>query len=109
VYLDGLQTGTAWYATGPAARQPGPEGEIIARAIPVSFDGTARPVQAGRIRLSAGLRSDGDPQDHVHNQVAQYPDDARRAMAGAGHGEPARGYGRAAGGSGDCGGVRADG
>ena len=57
-YQDGRQTGTAWYATGPAARQPGPEGEVIAQDVPVSFDGTASPVQAGRIRLSAGLRSD---------------------------------------------------
>jgi hypothetical protein len=31
---------------------------VIAAEIPVSFDGTARPVQAGRIRLCAGLRSD---------------------------------------------------
>jgi hypothetical protein len=57
-YRDGVQTGTAWYATGEAARQPGPAGEVLAQAIPVSFDGTVRPVQAGRIRLSAGLRSD---------------------------------------------------
>jgi hypothetical protein len=55
-YLDGLQTGTAWYATGPATRQPGPESEVIARAIPVSFDGTARPVQAGHC---GGVRADG--------------------------------------------------
>jgi len=57
-YRDGTQTGTAWYATGEAARQPGPVGEVLAQDIPVSFDGTARPVQAGGIRLSAGLRSD---------------------------------------------------
>jgi len=57
-YQDGVQTGTAWYATGAQARQPGPAGEVLAEAIPVSFDGTALPVQAGRIRLSAGLHSD---------------------------------------------------
>ena len=57
-YQDGRQTGTVWYATGPQARQPEPAGEILAQSIPVSFDGTARPVQAGRIRLSAGLHSD---------------------------------------------------
>src|SRR5262252_5544866 len=57
-YQDGVQTGTAWYATGAQARQPGPAGEVLAEAIPVSFDGTARPVQAGRIRLSARLHSD---------------------------------------------------
>ena len=60
-YDNGGQTGTAWYATGAGARQPGPAGEVLAESIPVSFDGTARPVQvpgSSRIRLSAGLRSD---------------------------------------------------
>jgi len=57
-YEDGRQTGTAWYATGPEARQPGPVGEVLAQGIPVSFDGTARPVLAGRVRLFTGLRSD---------------------------------------------------
>ena len=57
-YRSGRQTGTAWYATGAQARQPGPAGEVLAESIPVSFDGTAQPVHAGRIRLSAGLRSD---------------------------------------------------
>jgi hypothetical protein len=37
---------------------PQRSGEVLAEAIPVSFDGTAQPVQAGRIRLFAGLRSD---------------------------------------------------
>jgi hypothetical protein len=55
---DGKQTGTAWYATGADARQPGPAGEVLAEEIPVSFDGTSRPVLAGGIRLCAGLRSD---------------------------------------------------
>jgi hypothetical protein len=55
---NGRQTGTAWYATGPQARQPEPAGEVLASIIPVSFDGMAQPVQAGPIRLSAGLRSD---------------------------------------------------
>jgi hypothetical protein len=57
-YENGTQTGTAWYATGAQARQPGPAGEQLTDSLPVSFDGTARPVQAGMIRLSAGLRSD---------------------------------------------------
>ena len=57
-YENGRQTGTAWYATGAQARQPEPAGEVLSRDIPVSFDGTAQPVQAGRIRLFAGLRSD---------------------------------------------------
>ena len=55
---DGKQTGNAWYATGAQARQPEPAGQMIAEAFPVSFDGTARPVQAHGIRLAAGLRSD---------------------------------------------------
>jgi len=57
-YRDGVQTGTAWHATGAQARQPEPAGEVLAQSIPVSFDGTPQPIQAGPIRLSAGLRSD---------------------------------------------------
>src|SRR5215469_4580186 len=57
-YENGRQTGTGWYATGPEARQPEPAGEVLAASVPVSFDGMARPVQAGAGRLAAGLRSD---------------------------------------------------
>ena len=57
-YQNGRQTGTAWYATGTQARQLEPAGEVLAADIPVSFDGTAQPVQAGPVRLAAGLRSD---------------------------------------------------
>jgi hypothetical protein len=57
-YQDGRQTGVAWYATGSQARGPEPVGERLTASLPVSFDGTAQPVQAGRIRLFAGLRSD---------------------------------------------------
>jgi hypothetical protein len=57
-YDNGSQTGTAWYATGAEARQPGPAGQQLTASLPVSFDGTARPVQVGDIRLFAGLRSD---------------------------------------------------
>jgi hypothetical protein len=57
-FENGGQTGTAWHATGSQARQPEPSGEVLAESIPVSFDGRARPVQAGPIRLAAGLRSD---------------------------------------------------
>jgi Domain of unknown function (DUF4331) len=77
-YRDGAQTGTAWYATGPAARQPGPTGKVLAQSIPVSFDGTARPVQAGRIRLAAGLRSDpffADVEGALHGFVWTGHDD----------------------------------
>jgi hypothetical protein len=60
-YDNGSQTGTAWYATGPEARQPEPAGQVLAETIPVSFDGMDRPVlvdEPGEIRLLAGLRSD---------------------------------------------------
>jgi hypothetical protein len=57
-YENGRQSGTGWYAAGPEARQPEPAGEVLASPIPVSFDGMARPVQAGSGRLAAGLRSD---------------------------------------------------
>jgi Domain of unknown function (DUF4331) len=57
-YQRGRQTGTAWYATGPQARQPEPGGEVLAESIPVNFDGMAPPVQAGRCRLFIGKRSD---------------------------------------------------
>jgi hypothetical protein len=57
-YESGSQAGTGWCATGPRAHQPGPVGDMIASSIPVSFDGMAQPVQADRIRLFTGLRSD---------------------------------------------------
>jgi hypothetical protein len=57
-YQNARQTGTAWYATGPQARQPEPAGELLTESIPVSFDGMTQPIQAGRIQLFAGRRSD---------------------------------------------------
>ena len=57
-YQDGRQTGTAWYATGPAARNPEPAGQVLADSFPVNFDGMAPPVQTGPVRLLAGRRSD---------------------------------------------------
>jgi hypothetical protein len=57
-YQDGRQTGTAWYATGSQAQTREPAGEQLTASLPVSFDGMAQPVQAGPIRLFAGLRSD---------------------------------------------------
>ena len=57
VVADQLE-GTAWYATGEAARQAGPVGEVLAESIPVSFDGTAQPPGVSGFRLFAGLRSD---------------------------------------------------
>ncbi len=55
---NGAQTGTAYYATGAQAREPGPAGQVLTSSIPVSFDAMAQPVQAGRIRLFAGARSE---------------------------------------------------
>ena len=77
-YRDGVQTGTLWYATGAQAREPGPAGEVLAESFPVSFDGVARPVQAGRIRLAAGLRSDpffADVEGALHGFVWTGHDD----------------------------------
>ena len=55
---NGTQSGTFYYATGAQAREPGPVGEVLTSSIPVSFDAMAQPVQAGRIRLFAGTRSE---------------------------------------------------
>jgi hypothetical protein len=55
---NGRQTGTAYYATGALARQPEPAGELLASSVPVGFDAAAQPVQAGPVRLFAGVRSD---------------------------------------------------
>jgi hypothetical protein len=57
-FKNGIQTGTAWYATGALARQPGPVGQELTDGLPISFDGAVRTVQCGDVRLCAGLRSD---------------------------------------------------
>jgi hypothetical protein len=57
-YQNGRQTGTAWYATGEAARQREPAGEVLADSIPVSFDGTVQSLELSGIRIFTGLRSD---------------------------------------------------
>jgi hypothetical protein len=75
---NGRQTGTAWYATGADARQPEPAGEVLAESIPVSFDGMARPIQAGGTRLLTGLRSDpffADVEGALHGLVWTGHDD----------------------------------
>jgi Domain of unknown function (DUF4331) len=77
-YVNGAQTGTVWYATGADARQPEPAGEVLARDFPVSFDAAARPVQAGPVRLAAGLRSDpffADVEGALHGFVWTGHDD----------------------------------
>ncbi|HEY3879283.1 MAG TPA: DUF4331 family protein [Trebonia sp.] len=56
--VNGTQTGTAYYATGPQARQPEAGGDILITGTPVGFDATAEPVQAGPARLFFGVRSD---------------------------------------------------
>jgi hypothetical protein len=56
-FQHGRQTGAAWYAAGNRARWPEPAGQQLTACLPVSFDGRARPVQVGPIRLSAGRRS----------------------------------------------------
>jgi Domain of unknown function (DUF4331) len=57
-FANGVQTGTLWYATGSQAGEAEPVGERLIASFPVSFDGEARPIQVGAIRLFAGLRSD---------------------------------------------------
>jgi hypothetical protein len=55
---NGEQTGTAYYASGAEAREQGPAGQVLTPSIPVSFDAVAQPVQAGRVRVFAGARSE---------------------------------------------------
>jgi uncharacterized protein DUF4331 len=55
---NGAQTGTAYFATGARAREAEPAGQLLTESLPVSFDATARPVEAGEIRLFAGARSE---------------------------------------------------
>jgi hypothetical protein len=55
---DGRQTGSVRWAKGDDARGPEPAGEVLADAVPVGFDATAQPVQAGPCRLFVGARSD---------------------------------------------------
>src|ERR1700755_2671766 len=77
-YENGRQTGKAWYATGAQARQAEPGGEVLAEGIPVSFDGTAQPVEARGIRMAAGLRSDpffADVEGALHGFVWTGHDD----------------------------------
>jgi hypothetical protein len=57
-FKHGMQTCTAYYATGSAARQPEPAGAVLISATPVGFDAAARPVPAGPGRLFTGVRSD---------------------------------------------------
>jgi hypothetical protein len=55
---DGMQTGTAYFATGSQARQAEPARDVLISATPVGFDASAEPVQAGPCRLFVGVRSD---------------------------------------------------
>jgi hypothetical protein len=85
---DGRQTGTAYFATGPKAREPEPGGDVLIRDTPVGFDGTARPVQAGPVRLFAGVRSDmlsTDPEIGVWATVSVRRDGALVQVDRGGH------------------------
>jgi hypothetical protein len=55
---NGMQTGTAYYATGPESRLTEPAGKVLIAGTSVGFDATAQPVQAGPARLFIGARSD---------------------------------------------------
>jgi hypothetical protein len=55
---DGPQIVTLYYATGRAARQAEPVGEVLRSAALVGFDASAQPVRAGPVRLFTGVRSD---------------------------------------------------
>jgi hypothetical protein len=55
---DRRQTGSAYFAKGRQARQPGPAGEVIITGTPVGFDAGAESVLAGDVRLFFGVRSD---------------------------------------------------
>jgi hypothetical protein len=55
---EGMQTGTAYFATGTQARQAEPAGDVLISATPVGFDASAEPVQAGPGRLFVGVRSE---------------------------------------------------
>jgi len=55
---NGMQAGTVCYATGGAARQAEPAGDVLMAATPVGFDAGAEPVPAGSGRLFIGVRSD---------------------------------------------------
>ena len=75
---NGLQTGTAYYATGAQAREPGPVGEVFTSLLPVSFDTSVQPVQTHRIRLCAGTRSEpffADVEGALHGFVWTGHDD----------------------------------
>jgi hypothetical protein len=77
-YENGVQTASAWYATGSQATQPEPGGELLTDSLPVSFDAMARPVEVGGIRLFAGLRSDpffADVEGALHGLVWTGHDD----------------------------------
>jgi hypothetical protein len=69
---NGRQTGTVHYATDADARRTEPAGEVLADAVPVGFDASAQPMQAGPCRLFIGVRSDpffADAEGALHGFV----------------------------------------
>ena len=76
-YENGRQTGTAWYATGAAARQLEPAGEVLSSDFPVSFDVPPGPSSRPDPAV-AGLRSDpffADVEGALHGFVWTGHDD----------------------------------
>lgn len=55
---EGVQTATAFYATGSQARQAEPSGEVLVESTPVGLDADASPVQADDCLFFVGVRSD---------------------------------------------------
>ena len=56
---EGPQTAAAVYASNRSqAQQAEPAGEVLTASVPVDFDGTAQPVQAGPVLVFTGVRSD---------------------------------------------------
>jgi Domain of unknown function (DUF4331) len=55
---DGAQAGTVRYATGAQAREPGPVGEVLAPAVPVTFGAREQFAEAGGTRIFTGTRSE---------------------------------------------------
>ena len=88
---DGTQTGTAYYATGAQAREPGLGGDVLAQGFPVGFCAAARPVHSGPARLFLGLRRDpffADDEGAFHGWAQEYPRIQREDISSSRRGSP---------------------
>jgi hypothetical protein len=83
-FENGTQTGMAWYAIGSQAQQPEPASEMLTDSLPVSFDGTARPVQAGKRGSPAAPYARRQRLDSRSNRLTE------RKTLGAGAGSGSR-------------------